>query len=484
MEKDKEELIYDEAGLDFTEILLKDYENYFLLKNPFPSITVPHGSVEVLVDRKDVMNGIREIISYYMQSKESSIALMVGAYGNGKSHLLKYIEKKINSQLGHYSRSRDKVYAAYIQSPGKNFLEFYTNFIESFGLTFFADLINNLLYEERLYSFTIDKDLEYDLNQEIIPDKLKNMFKSLGILPSERIIITKEKVDNWKITDEETKNSYILKKENERLDIYVNWDRMALSNVIEDNELISALISLNTENKRAIAWRWLLGESLRQNEKALINVSSQISDTNKAMRIMLNLIKLFHLNSTLIILLLDELEQITLLSSNLSDKFYNDLRHFIDSCPSGICLIATITPSAWDSIENAGHPLARRLKRNVFWLDPFGDKRTLELLKAYLALGRTLYINKKGGSWEDIKQKIKKDYPDIDPLLYPFSNKSVSMIREFAVYQEKDKKYEEEKAGNISEILRILGILIDRGAEKGIIFDEKEKISQVLKEGD
>jgi tetratricopeptide (TPR) repeat protein len=73
--------------------------------------------------------------------------------------------------------------------------------------------------EEYLFSTDIDAELEDDLNNGIVSGKLKNLFKTeKGITPSENAYPQKEEDNKWKITDKE--KVYIIKKEDERLNIY------------------------------------------------------------------------------------------------------------------------------------------------------------------------------------------------------------------------------------------------------------------------
>lgn len=74
--------------------------------------------------------------------------------------------------------------------------------------------------EINVYLLSIDRELEEDLNKGNLPERLKNLFENEGISFSENITITKENEDKWVITDEEKKNIYIAKKEDERLNVY------------------------------------------------------------------------------------------------------------------------------------------------------------------------------------------------------------------------------------------------------------------------
>lgn len=67
--------------------------------------------------------------------------------------------------------------------------------------------------EINVYLLSIDRELEEDLSKGIIPERLRNIFENEGISFSENIAITKENEDKWEIIDKEKKNTYIVAKE-------------------------------------------------------------------------------------------------------------------------------------------------------------------------------------------------------------------------------------------------------------------------------
>ncbi|RZN14164.1 MAG: hypothetical protein EF812_06115 [Methanosarcinales archaeon] len=77
------------------------------------------------------------------------------------------------------------------------------------------------LIENDLVLFSIDGELEDGLNKGIVPEGLKKMFETEGISFSKNITITKDNEDNQVIIDEEKKNTYIVRKENGKLNIYL-----------------------------------------------------------------------------------------------------------------------------------------------------------------------------------------------------------------------------------------------------------------------
>ena len=93
--------------------------------------------------------------------------------------------------------------------------------IEPSGLA--VDLEGNVYVGDKkeMYLFSIeDGELEEELNGGSIPDKLKKKFQDKEIPLSEMTTITKENEDKWVIIDEEKKNTYFIRKEEETLNIY------------------------------------------------------------------------------------------------------------------------------------------------------------------------------------------------------------------------------------------------------------------------
>ena len=70
--------------------------------------------------------------------------------------------------------------------------------------------------------FSIDTGAENDLNENIIPENLKDRFKTKGFPLSDNATVTKEKENKWVISDKE--RTYIIRREEGELNIYEIWD--------------------------------------------------------------------------------------------------------------------------------------------------------------------------------------------------------------------------------------------------------------------
>ncbi|MBE9594775.1 MAG: carboxypeptidase regulatory-like domain-containing protein, partial [Proteobacteria bacterium] len=71
--------------------------------------------------------------------------------------------------------------------------------------------------------FSIDAEFEEDLNNGIISEKLKDIFKTKGFPLSENAMVTKEKENEWVITNEK---KFIVRKEKGKLNIYLEPEEL------------------------------------------------------------------------------------------------------------------------------------------------------------------------------------------------------------------------------------------------------------------
>ena len=77
------------------------------------------------------------------------------------------------------------------------------------------------LIEKDLVLFTIDCELEEELNEGNVPKELKKKMDETEGISFSKNITTKKNRDEWEIIDEEKKTTYIVRKENEKLNIYL-----------------------------------------------------------------------------------------------------------------------------------------------------------------------------------------------------------------------------------------------------------------------
>lgn len=95
--------------------------------------------------------------------------------------------------------------------------------------------------------FSVDAGIEEDLNNGIITEVLKNMFKTKGLPLSKNAIIKKERTEDWIITDKKRTYTYIIPKDDGTLNIYegigaaLNSNSLCLNRYSFKNNLIMFL---------------------------------------------------------------------------------------------------------------------------------------------------------------------------------------------------------------------------------------------------
>jgi len=291
--------------LDFTSPN-KKYEKYSLEQNPFPYIGVPDESLLLYMDRKRELKMIEEIIKISFHGTSSHIVL-VGSYGNGKTHTLKYIKKQMESQL-------DNIVAVYLANPGDRLVSLYSSFIYEFGF----DRLENLVW--RFLEFcTGEKNLRKKVNDG-------------SVLLAEILEIGK----------------------------------VRLRNEIKYTDFATAFLKLTLEESKFLAWKYLCGEPIIFEHRKELDVVTLIDNDEKALRAFMSLKRILSLlRNRLTCILIDEFESIEYLHPLLKQKILNSIRHLIDLNPQGLCLIIGCAPEVWVDIIKEYHAFSERIFRQI-----------------------------------------------------------------------------------------------------------------------
>jgi len=395
---------YDDVELDFAEERIEDYSRYFLLVNPFPHLLVPEEKPEIFVDRIEVMSTLGRVLRRVMETGESSTAVIVGGYGTGKSHILKYTKWRINETMSNGV-------ALYV-TPGRSIRDFYMNFMEQLGLEFFRSALATLPEAEReeVRQLTIfeDEPLPRALPEEAV----------VGMSPDFR----------------------------------------------------QALQNLLVRRKARLSWDWLLGAQLIANERREIDVHTWLSKDSQVLDAFNSVARLARsLGVRVTCVLIDELEKVTDLGKPDRQRYYDSLRNLLDANPDGLCLIAGVSRQGWRDLREHGHPLRRRLIRNVSELEPFSAEDAKELIRRYLMRARQRYAEALELPPEQVQQEIASQRPGLDPELFPFTVDGIDRINGLA-------------RGIVSEILRMAGVLVDAGYQQGAIW-RAEDVDRFQDEG-
>ncbi len=432
-------------SLDFRELKLRDYSKFHLVDNPFPAITVPEESPVILVDRERVLKSIRDVVVSAVMTGKSNTLVVTGAYGSGKSHLLKFAKTNINSQLS--SLKENRTIAVYVENPRSYFRQFYSETVNGLGEAFVKDLVRTLVIRymtsnpNELASLVVEKGKEQATANRIISG-VSYKSQNLDVIFESGVI----------------RHGDLLHRIHKT---YENKFRL--------RDYLDVAFKLLTPTFESSSWRWLSSERITRTEKDEVGASSEIEEQN-ALDAFHDLRILFSLGGfgTLVILL-DELERITELHRSLESRYFDDLRHFVDNNTEGICLIACVTPTAFGEIQASGHPLERRLLSNTDRLDPFDVPLTINLVKAYLANSRNRFLEQHHITPSTYSHAIQEKYKNADADLFPFDNAVVKWVHEFT-------------GGNIGFTLVACRKLLDEASDKKMdVISDQAFVDSVLK---
>jgi type II secretory pathway predicted ATPase ExeA len=296
-------------------------------------VGVPEDAVPLYADRKKELKMIEDVIKSSLQNVSCHLAL-IGSYGNGKTHTLKYLKKQIESQL-------NDVMVIYISNPGERILSLYSNFMYEFGF-------NRL--EECVWKF-----LEF---------------------------ATGEKTLRRKVNEGEVLLPEVLEIGKRRLLVEIKYTDFA-----------TAFLKLTMEECKFLAWKYLCGEPLISDYRRELDVMSAIDNDEKALRAFMSLKQiLVLLGNKLLCILIDEFESIEYLHPILKQKILNGIRHLIDLNPQGLCLIIGCAPEVWVDIVKEYHAFSDRIFREIT-LKPLSEKEMRDFISSYLNMYRLENVN-------------------------------------------------------------------------------------------
>lgn len=284
----------------------KKYEKYALRSNPFPYVGVPDDNLPLYTDRKRELKTVEEVIKASLNGTSSHI-IILGSYGNGKTHTMKYIRKQLEIQV-------ENALAIYVPSPGDRILDLYSSLMSEFGF----DRLEKLVWQF----------LEFATGEE-------NLRK--------------------KVTDGEVLLPEILEIGKRRL-----------HNEVKYTDFATAFLKLTLEECKFIAGKYLCGEPIPFEHRRELDVVMAIDNDDKALRAFMSFKRILSLlGNKLVCILVDEFESIEYLNILLKQKILNSIRHLIDLNPQGLCLILGCAPDVWVDIIKEYHAFSERIFRQI-----------------------------------------------------------------------------------------------------------------------
>ena len=333
----------------------RNYELFFLKRNPFPAVGVPGEDPHITVDRREEIARFQNVVAELLDAGTVIITVLVGDYGSGKSHLLKLFKYNINTQL---LSTEDGALAAYVKSPGEDFREFLLGLVEDLG----RPLLTN--YSEQVIKKHIDSDRK-KAEDYLFKTDVRDSFRE----------------GTWDV------GTFL--QSSQHHDLFREIRRTHFAKVRSD-DLVSAFLGLSHPDHSSKAWRWLLGERLDKEEKGIANIETTIEDEEIAYSVFRDLLSLFRsIGIKSFVIMVDELEKITYIQATKRAKYQDMLRQMIDDNTRDICFYFAIAPPQWEALTKEPTALVRRLRGNWYLLENFEEPHTKELIERYLDVART-----------------------------------------------------------------------------------------------
>ena len=314
------------------------YRNLGLKENPFPYAPIPTESPSIFCDQTEAMKSVSEMLSGSLRTGKSSHMILLGGYGNGKTHALRRIKGQLKCDP--VKQKSPYVLPTYASQPGHAFLEMYREVMYDVG---YQEL--RRLSGAYLGSFT-----------------LRNPPRSLG-----------SAARRWeRIKDGESLLAEVIPKAIQQL-----------NNEVRFMDFTRAIVNLAIDEHSPTAWEWLSGEGADQVRRRDVGIGSNLNPITsmKALLAMKTFSRLVGFRS--LVLLIDEFEMIAGLHQSARQQMLNNFRHLIDMSPVGLNVVFACTPEAWQSFLAEYHAFSERINREV-QLKPLDIEHTRELVSAYL----------------------------------------------------------------------------------------------------
>ena len=343
-----------------------DPQNYGLSR---PSLQLdPEVDCGIFAGRKDVKKKLEGRIRRGLATNTSVHTLIYGDYGSGKTHTLHYFLKYVQEQLG------VDVLPIFVPTPQ-------------------IDARSNPSHLFRSIITAVSPVEIFDLFSKIWDTHQDELQKHTELF--HRVSILQDYVQNRDL-------EYVIYK-------YI------ISRPVEDYAVV----------------KWLSGEKCTTKEKQTLGVISDNSDPNIAIKTLLSLCQLFNkYEKKYIILLLDELEKLSVLTSKKLDDFESFFRQLVSE-QQGIATV--LAQSAERALEDGvpiflgNTPVGGRIgyPQNYIWLKPFEDPtETKDFLKELIA-----ELRPKGLNISKIVEKAKAETEEtIEEELFPFTVEAVDLM--------------------------------------------------------
>lgn len=323
----------------------QEYAIYKLRSNPFPASPVPEESPRIFADQENAKKQILDSISnsVYSEDRRPSHLLVIGGYGNGKSHTLKVIRTSILDQL----YPENIAVAGYTSARGWSLLTIYQGFMHDLGMEFFEELKLKIL-------------------QLISQTQKENYSASRALMTS--LFLDKIQSDDKNIAQKLLQKFFF--------------------SIMSDSDLVSAFVNMfSSEEGFRIGYKWICGEWVDLFTLRKYGITSRLDSDEKALAVIVNFRKLLeNIGFRMLFICIDEVEKITLFPSEQRVNFLDAIRHIMDWNPTGLTLILSCSPEALHAI--ASYDPLERISLRVF-LEELSEENLSTYVEAYVNSYRT-----------------------------------------------------------------------------------------------
>lgn len=320
---------------------LREYSQFGLRANPFPYAGIPDDTPNLYVGQNDVLSAVNTVLSTAICTGRANHLIVTGAYGNGKSHTLKYIQSQVSLRFAH---ERQRPCIGYVVQPGETFLDIYREFI-------------------------------YNLGYEFIKARAQELIGMVAVDLVDRGVIEGRvnREDGWRSIE----GGDILLSE------VVPHAFLSLSKEVKFPDFARAFINMAYEENSITSWEWLSGEAIEYSRRREMSLTANINRYH-APRAFNALKRTFEpLRYTPVIMLIDEFEYIETLQARTKQNMLNSLRHLIDMNPTKFSLIIACAPEVWEKLVSEYHAFSERIAKEVN-LKPLNQTTVRTLIVSYL----------------------------------------------------------------------------------------------------
>jgi hypothetical protein len=373
----------------------KEYEHYLLPGNPFPfaSVAVAETASVHPPLRGEQLEEITRFLRSTIETGHFAGLRVVGDYGFGKTHLLRWLEHQINTA------GQGRLLALYVQNPGTTPREFVTRFTAAIGL----EELKKRIWVPLLNALRID----FLANGRQLTARLRGNGKSQNMLQPTLFEFDPAPTVNVEDFDSRQKLLDTLRPNPERLREYC---LDVLTRELDNYGMARALVDIAVASESSAFRAWTSITSNESPKGATISHEEQF-------RGILKLLRLTDVRRTY--LLFDELEDIT--SSRLSKRAQAEyqavLKMLIDQNLNEFALVIAVTENGLNEMRKIYPPFVDRLTHRVDLL-PLSEQDGVQMVERYMSEAR------EGTAFEALDNRLFPFAPDGVAVILGFVNRN------------------------------------------------------------